>query len=257
MGQTHRGVLWLKYLRVLWSLRYGEDNVLFLHPKLKVKVVEISPCLTAWIGFMEELQVIHFFTQETWATSNVFQAGIFQVTPGISPTHSEEVLGDLQRDSEAGSFHLNSNHQDCVCSRIQWARDGSLAWRSKSMAWLSRGAELTLLPSQKAKTPWPCCLVESIDLCCLSNHAEANLRGEKLARAKPSFVSRITMVWAALTLINHINMVYQYSLNHINMVYQYREGPMQGVQLSLRTQHWECGGIFGIWCLSLFCPWVV
>lgn len=60
---SHRGVLWLQCLQVLWSLSYGKDNVLLLHPKLKVKVVEISPCLTAWIRFTEELLVIHFFTQ--------------------------------------------------------------------------------------------------------------------------------------------------------------------------------------------------
>lgn len=238
---SYRGVLWLQCLQVLGSFSYGKDNVLPLHPKLKVKVVEISPCLTAWTRFMEELLVIHFFTQETWATSNALQTGVFQITPGISPTRSGEVLRDLWRNSEAGSFLLNSNHQDCVCSRTQWARDGSLAWRSKSVAWLSHGAELSLLPSQRAKTPWPCCLVETIDLCYLSDHAEANMRGEKLAGAKPTFVSRLTVVRAALTRLLYI--------------YQYRQGPMQHVQLSLRTRHRECGGIFRIWCVLWFYLW--
>lgn len=196
---SHRGVLWLQCLQVLWSLSYWKDNVLLLHPKLKVRVVEIAPCLTAWIRFTGELLVNHFLTQEKQAASSVLQTRISQITPEIPPTCSGEVLSDLWRGSEAGSFLLNSDCQDCVCSRTQWARDGSLAWRSRSMAWLSHGAELTLLPSQRAKTPWPCCLVETTDLCYLSDHAEANLREEKLARAKPTFVSRLTMVWAALT----------------------------------------------------------
>lgn len=236
---SHRGVLWLQGLQVLWSLSYGKDNVLLLHPKLKVKVMEISPCLTAWIRFTE-LLVIHFLTQKKWATSSDLQTGIFQTNPEIPPTCSGEVLSDLWRDSEAGSFLLNSDCQDSVCSRTQWARYGSLTRRSKSMAWLSHGAELTLLPSQRAKTPWPCCLVETIDLFYFSDHAEANLREEKLARAKPTFVGRLTMVWGTT----------DQACALVHVIYQYR-------QVSLSTCHRECWGIFRIWCISFFYLWVV
>lgn len=63
----HQGVLWLLGLKVLWSLGckvLEKDNVLLLHPKLKVKVLEVSPCLTAWTRFTLGLLAIHFFRKK-------------------------------------------------------------------------------------------------------------------------------------------------------------------------------------------------
>lgn len=54
--------------KVLWSLGYeilGKTNVLLLHLKLKVKILQISPCLTAYAGLTLELLVIHFSHKKT------------------------------------------------------------------------------------------------------------------------------------------------------------------------------------------------
>lgn len=146
---SHRGVLWLQCLQVLWSLGYGKDNVLLLHPKLKVKVVEISSCLTDWIRFMEELLVIHFFLHKKHGLLPVF----FKLGSSRSPqeSHLEKSWGTYGEIVKQAVFFSTRTIRNCVCSSTQWARDGSLAWISKSMAWLSCGAELTLLPPREPR----------------------------------------------------------------------------------------------------------
>lgn len=73
---------------------------------------------------------------------------------------------------------------------VLWPGD-QRAWHDSAM-WLSS-------TSSSPKKPRHLGLVETADLCCLSDCAEANQREENLVRAKPTFVSRLTMVWAALT----------------------------------------------------------
>lgn len=99
-----------------------------------------------------------------------------------------------------------------IMSATEHNEPGMVLWPGDQRAWHDSAVWLISpsSPPKKAKTPWPCCLVETIDLCYLSDHAEANLR-EKVARAKPVFVDRLTMVWAALT--------------RLVLIYLYRQSP--------------------------------
>lgn len=42
----------------------GKDKVLFLYTEVKVEVLEISPCLTAWTKVTLELLEVHFFLKK-------------------------------------------------------------------------------------------------------------------------------------------------------------------------------------------------
>lgn len=146
----HWSVLWSRSLKVLSSLGYkmlGKDNVLLLHPRLKVKVPEISPCLTAWMRFtLSDL----FFPLENGLLLVRFKLGSSRIIPEVPPTHLREDMRDLPRGSEACRFLLKSDCQGYVCSQRQWAMDDSSAWRAKNMAWLIHMVTLTLSPRPKS-----------------------------------------------------------------------------------------------------------